>query len=111
MIVSWDQAHPDPKQSLLLYIDMLTNHQESIKNHSRSIGGLYTELAKLNYAMQGNANEIHTLFRDWFAHKLEQLGQGIATITNSLGDKNFLKQEVKLLKHWMNDITAQGQTS
>lgn len=119
---NWDQQHNDPKLGIIHYIDILTTMQENIANSGCPIGGICSELAKIDHAMQDDANQLYTLFIDWLTIKFKQLGhsknarqlamhllarsQGIASVTNSFGDKAFLKYEVKLLKQWLDDITG-----
>jgi len=120
MLTDWDKTYPDPRQGILFYIDILTNNQGNIKQHGCPIGGMCTELAKLNHGMQDDANKMYVVFRDWLSEKFKQLGysknakqlamhmlarmQGIASITHSFDDPNFLKYEVKLLKQWLDDL-------
>ena len=64
-----------------------------------------------------------TVMREWLTKQFKELGlgreasqmamhllarsQGIALITNSFEDQTFLRQEVKRLKQWLDDVTAQ----
>ena len=122
MICQWEQEYPDAKQSILFYIDILCENQENIEKHGCPIGGMCSELSKLNHASQSDANSMYVVFRDWLTEKFKQLGQGkkspqlamhllartqgIATISHSFEDRRFLLQEVKLLKQWLDDVTA-----
>lgn len=123
MLNEWANDDPDPKQRILHYIDILTNNQDNIKSYGCPIGTMCTELAKLNHVMQQNANTMLTVMRDWLTEQLKALGlgkeaklvamhllarsQGIATITNAFDDQTFLRQEVKRLRLWLDEITAQ----
>ena len=119
----WTAEYPDPRQRILHYIDILTNNQENIKQHGCPIGTLCTELAKLHHEMREDANQMLTAMRDWLTTQLKELGlckeakqvamhllarsQGIATITTAFEDQAFLRQEVKRLKLWLDEVIAQ----
>ena len=117
MLNQWDDNFTDPEQRLRHYIDMPLRNQENISLHGCPIGCLCTELAKINHSMLDNASKMFTVFRDWLITQLKLLGvnnnakqiamhllargQGIATVTNAFKDKEFLQQEVKQLKQWL----------
>lgn len=121
MIDDWDDKYSDPKQRLLHYIDMLTNNQDNIKAHGCLMGSLCAELAKRSHTMQHKANDLFALFRDWLTTQFKLLGQGknakqlamhllargqgISTITNAFEDNTFLRQEVKRLKQWLDEVS------
>lgn len=123
MLNQWTAEYPDPRQRILHYIDILTNNQENIKQHGCPIGTLCTELAKLHHQMREDANQMLTVMRDWLTTQLKELGlgkeakqvamhllarsQGIATITTTFEDQVFLRQEVKRLKLWLDEVIAQ----
>ncbi|MEJ2178958.1 MAG: TetR/AcrR family transcriptional regulator [Gammaproteobacteria bacterium] len=123
MLNQWTAEYPDPRQRILHYIDILTNNQENIKQHGCPIGTLCTELAKLHHEMREDANQMLTVMRDWLTTQLRELGlgkeakqvamhllarsQGIATITTAFEDQAFLRQEVKRLKLWLDEVIAQ----
>lgn len=122
MLNEWNRKYPNPKQRIFHYIDILTNDQDNIKNHGCPIGSLCTELVKLRHIMLQDANKMLVVIRDWLTEQLKELGlgrdakpaamhllaraQGIATITSAFEDKAFLKQEVRRLKHWLDEVTA-----
>ena len=115
----WDKKITDPKQRLNHYIDMQLRNQQNIISHGCPIGSLCTELAKIDHSILHDANTMFTVFRDWLITQLKLLGvnrntkqiamhllargQGIATVTNAFEDKDFLQQEVKRLKQWLDD--------
>lgn len=123
MLNQWTAEYPDPRQRILHYIDILTNNQENIKQHGCPIGTLCTELAKLHHQMREDANQMLTVMRDWLTTQLKELGlgkeakqvamhllarsQGIATITTAFEDQAFLRQEVKRLKLWLDEVIVQ----
>ncbi|NOX90914.1 MAG: TetR/AcrR family transcriptional regulator [Gammaproteobacteria bacterium] len=119
MLDEWDKKLKDPRQRLYYYIDMPLRNQEEIRLHGCPTGSLCTELAKANRAMLDDANKMFTVFHDWLVVQLNLLGinknvkkiamhfiarvQGIAIVTNAFEDKDFLQQEVKQLKKWLDD--------
>jgi len=124
MLDEWSKKYTDPRQRIIMYIDILTNHQDNIKNHGCPLGSLCTELAKQSHVMLQDANKMFAIQRDWLTVQLKELGlgknakqvamhllarsQGIATITNAFEDQDFLRQDVKRLKQWL-DEQIQGQ--
>ena len=119
MLDAWEKEYSDPKQRILLYLNILTANQDSIKSHGCPAGSLCTELAKVRHTMFQDANQIMSLSRDWLIHQFEQLGytnsthlamhllarlQGISTITNVFEDKEFLCNEIKNLIQWLDEI-------
>ncbi len=124
MLNEWSKQYTDPKQRIVEHIDILTNHQDKIKNHGCPVGSLCAELAKQNHSMLRDANRMFAVQRDWLTVQLKELGlekearqvamhllarsQGIATLTNAFEDQNFLRQEVKHLKQWLGE-QIQGQ--
>lgn len=121
MLSNWEQTN-NPEQHILLYVDMLVNNQDNIKNHGCPVGSMCTELSKINHFMHTNAIKMHALFRDWLTKQFEQLGhkkdaqklamhllargQGIATITSSFEDEIFLQQEVEMLRDWVRGVVS-----
>jgi len=120
MLDKWEQEYSDPKQRVLLYLNILTANQENIKNHGCPAGSLCTEMAKARHTVLHDANKVMSLSCEWLSHQFTQMGlsnakqiamhllariQGIATITNAFEDKEFLCQEVKGLIQWLDEIT------
>ncbi|VAW82178.1 Transcriptional regulator, AcrR family [hydrothermal vent metagenome] len=119
MLRQWEEDYSQPKQRILLYLNILTTNQDSIKNHGCPVGSLCTEMAKVRHTILHDASQVLVQSRDWLSRQFEQLGlnqpiplamhllariQGIATITNAFEDKEFLCQEVKKLIAWLDDI-------
>jgi len=121
LLKQWETQCADPRQRIIHYIDILTDNRTNITKHGCPVGSLCTELIKLSHNMHDQATDILFLFRDWLTEQFLQLGQkqkakqlamhlmarsqGIANITNAFNDPQFLKQEVKHLKHWLDDLT------
>ncbi len=119
MLAQWEKNYSDPKQRILLYLNILTTNQESIKSHGCPVGSLCTEMAKTQHTLLHDASNVLVHYRDWLSRQFKQLGlnqptslamhllariQGIATITNAFEDKEFLCQEVKKLISWLDDL-------
>ena len=123
MLNTWTEAYPDPKQRILHFIDLQIHNQKNIKEYGCPIGSLCSELAKHNHEMLYEANEMLTVMRDWLTTQFKALGlgkdarqtsmhllarsQGIALIANSFEDQTFLRQEVKRLKQWLDEVLEQ----
>jgi AcrR family transcriptional regulator len=123
MLSEWSKQYPDPRQRILHYIDLLTQNQDNIKSHGCPFGSLCTELAKLEHGMLKDASQMLAVMRNWLTVQLQELGlgkdarqvamhllarsQGIATITNAFEDQAFLRQEVKRLKQWLDEVITQ----
>ncbi len=119
MLNEWNKEFTDPRQRLYHYIDMPLRNQEKISLHGCPVGSLCTELAKASHSMLDDANNMFIVFRTWLVAQLELLGidnnaeqvamhllargQGIASVANAFEDKEFLQQEVKQLKRWLDD--------
>jgi len=116
MLKAWDKKITDPKKRLYYYIDMLSRNEDEIISYGCPVGGLCNELAKISHVMQGDANKMFTIFRDWIVTQLKLLGvnntkqiamhllvlaQGTVTIANVFEDKRFLQQEAKRAKQWL----------
>lgn len=120
MLDGWARDGKTPRDRLRSFIHMLIANRADIKRYGCPVGTLCTELAKLDHAAKGAANEIFTLFRVWLTRQFEQLGcedadalamhllarsQGVATLANALRDEAFLRREVAEMDSWLNSVT------
>ncbi len=122
MLNQWSEKYPDPRQRIQHFIELQIRHQDNIKEHGCPIGSLCNELAKVSHALLEDANEMLTVMREWLTAQFKELGlgrdsrqmamhllaraQGSALITNTFDDPAFLRQEVKRLKQWLDDVAA-----
>lgn len=124
MLDAWAAEAKNPVDRIHKFIDMLVANQTKIMNNGCPVGTLCVELAKLDHACRGRANDLFTLFRTWLSGQFEQLGceedadakamyllvhsQGIATLTNAFDDKHFIEQEVALMYDWVAEQAEQA---
>ncbi|OGB17033.1 MAG: transcriptional regulator [Burkholderiales bacterium RIFCSPLOWO2_12_67_14] len=125
MLDRWEQDAASPLERLRRFIDMLIVNQAPILRYGCPVGTLCTELAKLDHAGKEQANALFTLFRTWLKRQFVALGrksdadalamhllgrsQGVATLANALGDKRFLRREVRQLHAWLEqDMASPG---
>lgn len=122
MLARWEIEGETPVGRIRSFIDILIVNQEKIKRYGCPIGTLSTELAKLNHAAQGEANELFTLFRTWLRRQFELLGhtddaddlamhllarsQGVATLANAFRDDAFVRREVDAMYAWVDACAA-----
>lgn len=121
MLAQWEIEGKRPVDRICSFINILIANRAQIKQYGCPVGTLCTELAKLNHASQGEANELFTLFRTWLRRQFTLLGrkadadalamhllarsQGVATLANAFHDEKFIKQEVKLMCDWLRSCT------
>lgn len=117
MLERWEIEGKHPADRIRSFIHMLIANRADIKRYGCPVGTLCSELAKLNHAAQGEANELFTLFRIWLRRQFTLLGrekdadelalhllarsQGIATLANAFHDEKFIRQEVKQMCEWL----------
>ncbi|MFC6632799.1 TetR/AcrR family transcriptional regulator [Microbulbifer taiwanensis] len=120
MLQSWESQGDTPRARIRCFIHILLDNGDKIKNYGCPVGTLSSELAKLNHAAQGEANEIFTLFYDWLRSQFLQLGrkrdagqlaahllarsQGVATLFNAFQEDKFVRREVKQMCNWLDEI-------
>lgn len=124
MLDAWERAGATPAARLRSFIHMLIANRADIKRYGCPVGTLCTELAKLDHAAKGEANEIFTLFRVWLRQQFEQLGcedadmlamhllarsQGVATLANAFHDEKFIRQEVAEMEAWLDTCLAKAK--
>jgi AcrR family transcriptional regulator len=120
MLDKWEIEGERPADRIRSFIDILITNRPDIERYGCPVGSLCTELAKLNHAAQPEANELFTLFRTWLRRQFTLLGreadadalamhllarsQGVATLSNSFHDENFIRQEVEQMSGWLNSL-------
>ncbi len=117
MLEQWEIEGKTPADRIRSFINILIANRAKIKQYGCPVGTLCTELAKLNHASQGEANELFTLFRIWLRRQFTQLGrkadadalamhllarsQGVATLFNAFHNEKFVRQEVIQMYDWL----------
>jgi len=113
----WDQGGQGPKDRITCFIQILISNQVEIMRYGCPVGGLVSELTKLDHTAQDQANAIFTLFRNWLraqfalmgrageadrlAMHLLARGQGVATLANAFHDGEFIQAEVNQMCDWV----------
>jgi AcrR family transcriptional regulator len=117
MLEQWEADGATPMARIQSFIRILIANRAKIMRYGCPVGTLCTELAKLDHAAQGSANEIFTLFRGWLRTQFAQLGrqadadalamhvlarsQGVATLAQAFHDEAFVEHEVAQLYEWL----------
>jgi TetR/AcrR family transcriptional regulator, transcriptional repressor for nem operon len=121
MLERWESEASQPADRIRSFIHILIANRADIKRYGCPVGTLCTELAKLEHASQGEANQLFTLFRTWLCRQFTLLGraadadalamhllarsQGVATLASAFHDEAFIKQEVKQMCDWLSSCT------
>jgi len=110
----------DPRQRLLLFSNMLDSAKHNLIQLGCPIGGLSTELAKDEPALQEKSQEIFVLLKSWLSQQFEQLGlkngndlamdllaklQGVSVVACAFSDINFVTRSHTEIKEWINTKT------
>ena len=106
----WEDEGLTPTDRIRCFIRMLINNSNEIMAYGCPVGTLSAELAKLKHAALDHANALFTLFRTWLRDQFVLLGreadadalamhllmrsQGIATLAQAFGDRDFIEREV-----------------
>lgn len=122
----WDQGGQGPKDRITCFIQILIANRVEILRYGCPVGGLVTELAKLDHAALDQANAIFTLFRDWLRLQFTEMGrrsdadalamhllarsQGVATLASALNDADFIQVEVNQMCDWVQALEPAQQS-
>jgi TetR/AcrR family transcriptional repressor of nem operon len=123
MMGRWESAGATPEERILGFVDILTVNGDKIMQYGCPIGTLTSELAKLNHAARGEANQLFSVFRSWLARQFAAAGheeaeadrlamhllmrsQGVATLLNAFHDREFAAREVELMREWVGAVLA-----
>lgn len=120
MLDEWESEGESPGDRIRSFIQILIMNKTKIKSFGCPVGTLCTELAKLNHGSQAEANKVFTLFRNWLRRQFELLGhktnadelamhvlafsQGVAMLANAFQDEKFIKQEVRQMNEWLDNL-------
>jgi len=122
MLASWQQQSTNPQQCIECYIRILQRHWCDIRLYGCPLGSLSQELAKLEHPLREQAKALFELFRTWLAEQFRLLGfiqqadhlaldvlawsQGIATLANALGEREFVDLQVEQKCQWLARLCA-----
>lgn len=117
MLAQWEDEGENAQARIGLFITLLIRNQSKIMRHGCPVGTLCTELAKLGHPGQREANAVLDLFRVWLRRQFQEMGrskeadalalhllarsQGVAVLSQSLREKDFVRQEVDLMIAWV----------
>jgi len=117
MLQQWEAEAPEPMGRIRRFIHVVLDNGPDIRNFGCPVGTLTAELAKLDHPCRPAATALFTMFRTWLGCQFAALGreaeanalalhvlafsQGIATLSNALGDENFVRREVERLEAWL----------
>lgn len=120
MLNRFDRDRQGPKDRINCFIQILISNQVEILRYGCPVGGLVSELAKLDHTARDQANAIFTLYRDWLTAQFTQLGQaensdglamhllarsqGVATLASAFHDAAFIQSEVKQMCAWVGSL-------
>ena len=119
-LVECDNSSDDPRERLLVFIDIMANSEETVIESGRPIGSLCTELAKDTDALQSKSREVFELLRDWMSRQFDELGfadatdkamdmlsrmQGVAVMACAFKDTAYLHRSITDMKNWINGLT------
>ena len=125
MLDQWEAEGGTPEGRIRCFIRILITNRSKIMQHGCPVGTLTAELAKLDHALQPQANALFTLFRTWLARQFAALGrkkdadalamhllarsQGVATLANAFRDQAVIKSEVEQMNQWLATVAAGTQ--
>lgn len=121
MLEKWETEEKEPEKRIQCFIHILITNRTKIKKYGCPVGTLCNELAKLDHALQSEANKLFELFRTWLREQFTLLGhktdaddlamellartQGVATLAAAFEDGKYLEQEVKKMSLWLQSYT------
>jgi AcrR family transcriptional regulator len=117
MLACWQDGAVSPLERVRRFVEIVIANRKDIENYGCPVGTLTNELAKLEHPLRAQAVGIFGLFRDWLRQQFEALGraadadalalhvltfsQGVATMSNAFGDRDYVRREVNRLNAWL----------
>jgi TetR/AcrR family transcriptional regulator, transcriptional repressor for nem operon len=117
MLRQWESERATPEGRILRFVEIVLTNGADIQQYGCPVGTLNTELAKLDHAMCGQARGLFTLFREWLREQFVLLGhaeqadelamhvlafsQGIAVLSHTFADEEFVRREVGRMRDWL----------
>ncbi|MDH5736275.1 MAG: TetR/AcrR family transcriptional regulator [Gammaproteobacteria bacterium] len=124
MLDECDQQSSDPRERLLLFVDMPVQNEEQIIQYGCPIGTLSSELAKdqVHEISKAKLTAVFDVLIEWCVAQFVALGldtnakryamelsarlQGNALMANVYNDSDFLQSTTKDIQSWVKQITA-----
>lgn len=117
MLASWHESAGTPLERIRRFVYIVIANREDIENYGCPVGTLTNELAKLGHPARAQAVGVFEVFRIWLREQFEALGrpadaddlalhvlmfsQGVATLSNAFGDRDYVQREVNRLDAWL----------
>ncbi|MBV6320667.1 TetR/AcrR family transcriptional regulator [Duganella violaceipulchra] len=114
MLAGWTEAAATPLERVFRFVDIVVTNRGDIELYGCPVGTLTSELAKLGHPSRAQAVGIFGVFRDWLGEQFKELGhsanaddlalqvlafsQGVATLSNAFGDRDYVERDVRRLK-------------
>ncbi len=114
MLAGWSEGAVTPMERVFRFVDIVITNRGDIERYGCPVGTLTSELAKLDHPSRAHAVSIFGVFRDWLRIQFKELGhtanaddlalqvlafsQGVATLSNAFGDRDYIEREVARLK-------------
>jgi len=117
MLACWQESAITPLERIRQFVRIVIVNRKDIENYGCPVGTLTTELAKLEHPARAQAVGIFDVFRTWLREQFEALGcaadadelalhvlmfsQGVATLSNAFGERDYVQREVDRLEAWL----------
>lgn len=116
MLVAWDAEHPEPRQRLKRFVQMMRGNAKDLVRYGCPVGSLNIEIGKAQPELKAKTKKLFDLFRDWLAAQFRALGhkdanglalhllgraQGISVVSQAYGERKYLKEELDQLEGWL----------
>ncbi len=119
MLACWHEGAASPLERVRRFVEIVISNREDIENYGCPVGTLTNELAKLDHPLRAQAVGVFEIFRNWLREQFEALGrsadaddlalhvltfsQGVATLLNAFGDRDYVQREVNRLNAWLTE--------
>jgi AcrR family transcriptional regulator len=119
MLACWQEGAGSPLERIRRFVEIVIANRKDIEHYGCPVGTLTNELAKLEHPLREQAVGIFGLFRVWLRRQFEALGrsadadalalhvltfsQGVATMSNAFGDRDYVQREVNRLNAWLTE--------
>lgn len=117
MLACWHESSATPLERIRRFAQIVITNREDIENYGCPVGTLTNELAKLEHPARAQAVGIFEVFRTWLREQFEALGrpleaddlalhvlmfsQGVATLSNAFGERDYVERELNRLDAWL----------
>lgn len=122
MLRGWTESYRTPIERIKRFLGILPSSVDSLRQFGCPMGSLNTELGKEQPELQAKASVLFTLFEDWLADEMAELGytgpardlakrliawgQGVSVVTHVYGDAEFLHRETRIMEGLIDKLAA-----